>query len=115
MGGTRLPPVDQADENASFAGFRRELLGMIARRDADALLAIVDPNIRFTFSRIAGVMTSASDERRATGDYPSRKAAEIGMRAARIAGKRPPMIPMRTAYITPFASSRGPTSNANAT
>lgn len=44
----RVPPVDESDREASFAAFRRHLLDVIARRDAGALLAVVDPEVRMS-------------------------------------------------------------------
>ncbi|MGH9457615.1 MAG: hypothetical protein ACRD2J_08255 [Thermoanaerobaculia bacterium] len=53
-GGIRLEPVDEGESNASFAAFRRQLRDIVRRRDAEALLAIVDPNIRFSFGAGGG-------------------------------------------------------------
>lgn len=44
----RVPPVDESDRDASFAAFRRHLLDVITRRDARALLAVVDPEVRMS-------------------------------------------------------------------
>lgn len=50
----RLPPVDQCASDASFAAFREALLAAIARRDREALLAIVAEDIEVDFGGGAG-------------------------------------------------------------
>jgi hypothetical protein len=47
--------------------------------------------------------------------YSSRSAVGIGSRAARIAGKSPPINPIASAYASPMASSCGVTRKAKAT
>ena len=47
--------------------------------------------------------------------YNSRSAAAMGWRAARIAGSRPPIRPIRVAQMTPWISSCGVTANAKVT
>ncbi len=66
----RLCPVDQASQDPSFAAFREQLAGIVERRDAAALLRVVDPKIRTTFGEGGG-----SDDFRArwkldSGDSP---------------------------------------------
>jgi hypothetical protein len=51
---TQLRPVDEAPECAGFAAFRTQLLNVIARRDAAALLQVVDPNVHLTFGDARG-------------------------------------------------------------
>lgn len=53
-GAPRLEPVDEGNRDPSFAAFRDRLRGILARRDADGLLAIVAPDIRFTFGEGGG-------------------------------------------------------------
>lgn len=45
----RDPPVDRCASDASFAAFWGALLRTIDRRDGDALLAVVAPDIEFSF------------------------------------------------------------------
>jgi hypothetical protein len=51
----RLCPVDEGASDASFAAFRDEMRNAIAKKDADALLALVDPKIRTTFGEGGGL------------------------------------------------------------
>ncbi len=44
-----LPPRDECAADPGFAGFRAELLDIVARHDATRLLAIVTDDIRFSF------------------------------------------------------------------
>lgn len=50
----RLPPVDQCAADASFAAFRTELVSAIERRDSARLLAVVAPDIEFSFGGDSG-------------------------------------------------------------
>jgi hypothetical protein len=49
-----LPPVDEAPRDPSFSAFRQDLLDIVRRKDAGALLAVVDPAIRTTFGSGGG-------------------------------------------------------------
>ncbi|MBW8843241.1 MAG: SH3 domain-containing protein [Sphingomonadales bacterium] len=44
----RLPPRDECVADASFAAFRTTLKGIVARKDAKALLALTAPNIEYS-------------------------------------------------------------------
>jgi hypothetical protein len=50
-----LRPVDEARKNASFDSFRNELRAAIARRDADAVLAVADSSIKIGFGGDDGI------------------------------------------------------------
>jgi len=50
-----LRPVDEADRNPSFLAFRTSLRETIARKDADALLAVVDSSIKNGFGGDDGI------------------------------------------------------------
>ena len=50
----RLPPVDECAADPSFAAFREELDAIIARRDADRLLAIVTDDATISFGGYEG-------------------------------------------------------------
>ena len=45
----RLPPIDQCTGDPGFTAFRKELGLAVARRDTDALLALMDDDLRLTF------------------------------------------------------------------
>ena len=47
--GPRLVPVDEASGNPEFAAYRQQLLEAVHRRDADAVIALVDPHVRTDF------------------------------------------------------------------
>ncbi|HEX7150803.1 MAG TPA: hypothetical protein VF618_04885 [Thermoanaerobaculia bacterium] len=47
--GPKLLPVDQSAQDAAFAAYRAKLLDAVARKDAAALLTLVDPKIRTSF------------------------------------------------------------------
>lgn len=51
---TRLPPLDQCSSDPSFVAFRDELKGAIARRDREAILAIITDTIEVDFGGGAG-------------------------------------------------------------
>lgn len=51
----RLLPVDEAARDPSFFIFRARLFEIIARRDADAILRVLDPQIRNSFGGDGGV------------------------------------------------------------
>jgi hypothetical protein len=51
----RLLPRDEASERPDFLQFRQRLQAIAERRDAGALLEIVDPAVRVTFGDDAGV------------------------------------------------------------
>ena len=42
----KLPPVEEASADASWANFRRRLLGAVEKRDRKFLLSIIDPKVR---------------------------------------------------------------------
>jgi hypothetical protein len=44
-----LPPVDQATQQPDFLSFRTQLLAALARRDRDAVLAVVHADIKNSF------------------------------------------------------------------
>lgn len=48
-GGPTLPFVDEAAQDGALVAYREELLVAVRRRDADALVRLVDPNIRTSF------------------------------------------------------------------
>jgi hypothetical protein len=50
-----LRPVDEAHQNLTFDSFRNELRAAIARRDADAVLAVVDSSIKNGFGGDDGI------------------------------------------------------------
>jgi len=45
----RLPPVDRCASAPGFTAFREELLGVVARKDVERLLALSDENIMLSF------------------------------------------------------------------
>jgi hypothetical protein len=49
-----LLPVDEAAQQPDFFSFRAQLLVALARRDVDAVLAVVDPRIRNSFGDDGG-------------------------------------------------------------
>lgn len=51
----RLCPVDEGTSDPSFASFRDAMRTAIANKDANALLAMVDPKIRTTFGAGGGL------------------------------------------------------------
>ena len=51
----RLCPVDEGASDPSFAAYRTRLEVAVRRRDADALLALVDPDIRTSFGGTGGI------------------------------------------------------------
>lgn len=53
--GLVLPPVDEGPSDPSFLAFRDRLLDVIKRRDREALLSVLDPNIRVSFGDDGGV------------------------------------------------------------
>lgn len=67
-GGVRLPPVDEAGQNPSFSAFRERLLEIVRRRDAAALLAVVAPEIRFSFGEGGGRDAFAANWKLESGD-----------------------------------------------
>lgn len=50
----RLPPVDQCAARPGFEAFRKELLGVIARKDVKGLLALTDHKVMLSFGGEAG-------------------------------------------------------------
>ncbi|HYC62042.1 MAG TPA: hypothetical protein VEK79_20995 [Thermoanaerobaculia bacterium] len=64
VNGPKLTPVDEAASDPSFVAYRNELLGAVRRRDADAVVALADPNIRTSFGGTGG----ADDFRRKLGE-----------------------------------------------
>jgi len=53
----QLPPVDQCASLPGFAAFRAKLQAAVARKDAGALLAMVDPDIDISFGGDSGQAT----------------------------------------------------------
>lgn len=53
--GPTLRPVDEGPRNPSFAAFRHSLRAALARHDADAVLAVVDSNIKTGFGGDDGI------------------------------------------------------------
>lgn len=51
----KLLPVDEAAKDPEFYAFRAQLQAAVARHDAEAVLAAVDPNIRNTFGDDNGI------------------------------------------------------------
>jgi hypothetical protein len=49
VNGPKLMPVDEAPQDAALVAYRNQLLEAVRRRDADAVVALVDPNIRTSF------------------------------------------------------------------
>jgi hypothetical protein len=47
--GPKLMPVDDAPQDAALVAYRNQLLEAVRRRDADAVVALVDPKIRTSF------------------------------------------------------------------
>jgi hypothetical protein len=52
--GTSFRPLDEAPRVPGFLEFRQRLVGIVARRDSAALMAIVDPAIKFSFGDAHG-------------------------------------------------------------
>jgi hypothetical protein len=52
--GPKLRPVDESSKDPSFAAYRGRLAAAVERKDADALLALVDPKIRTSFGEGGG-------------------------------------------------------------
>jgi len=50
-----FPVVDEGPDNADFLAFRTRLLDIVERRDLSSLLAIISPNIMFSFAGAPGV------------------------------------------------------------
>ena len=50
-----LLPVDQAAQQPDFFSFRAQLLAAVARRDSDAILAVVSEDITNSFGGVGGV------------------------------------------------------------
>ncbi len=50
-----VKPVDEASKDASFLAFRTKLIAAVERKDANAILAIVDPNIQNGFGGEDGI------------------------------------------------------------
>lgn len=55
QGGVRVVPVDEAAKDPSFVQFRDELRAILARRDTKALLATLDPTMKFSFGDQRGL------------------------------------------------------------
>lgn len=51
----QLLPVDEAATQPDFFAFRAELITAVARRDAAAILAVVDPDVRNSFGGDDGI------------------------------------------------------------
>jgi hypothetical protein len=49
VAGPKLPPVYEAPRDPSLVAYRDQLLAAVRRRDADAFVSAVDPNIRTSF------------------------------------------------------------------
>jgi hypothetical protein len=49
VNGPKLPPVDEGERDPELAAYRKQLLDAVRRRDADAVIALSDPNIRTDF------------------------------------------------------------------
>ncbi len=54
VNGPKLMPVDQASQDAQLVAYRNELLDAVRRRDAKAVVALADPNIRTSFGGDGG-------------------------------------------------------------
>lgn len=54
-GKTRMPPVDQAASVADFFSFRAQLQLAVARRDVEAVLAVLSKDVKLSFGGHAGV------------------------------------------------------------
>ena len=52
--GPKLMPVDEATRDASLVAYRNQLLEAVRRRDANAVVALVDPKIRTSFGGGSG-------------------------------------------------------------
>ncbi len=50
-----FPVVDEGPDNADFLAFRTRLLDIVERRDLSSLLAVISPNIMFSFAGAPGV------------------------------------------------------------
>jgi hypothetical protein len=85
---------------------RRESIGW---RSAELQLCVL------LFRRFTQSRSSALRNKRTAMDYNSLSAAAMGRRAARMAGNRPPTIPINTAHTAPCTSNCGVTLKANAT
>ncbi len=63
-----LSPFDDGDTQPGFAAFRREVAAIVARRDVEALMRLVHPDIKVSFGGDDGreafraVVTSADDD-----------------------------------------------------
>lgn len=55
VSGPKLPLVDEGPTDPSFAAYRRQLLDIVQRHDAAALIAAVDPKIRTSFGDGGGI------------------------------------------------------------
>lgn len=64
IGGPVLPFADEAPRDPALVAYRNELLGAVRRGDADAVIALADPNIRTSFGGGGG----ADDLRRLLGE-----------------------------------------------
>lgn len=51
----KLLPVDEAVRDPEFFAFRAQLQAAVARHDAEAVLAAVDPNIQTSFGSGGGI------------------------------------------------------------
>jgi hypothetical protein len=77
-----LRPVDEASRDPSFAAFRGRLLSVIAKRDADALLRVVAPDVLTSFGPESGIgafRATWHPERNDSEVWPTlRRALELG-------------------------------------
>lgn len=55
VNGPKLMPVDEASQDPALVTYRNQLLEAVRRRDANAVAALVDPNIKMSFGGDAGV------------------------------------------------------------
>ena len=65
----RIPPVDQCAKDKGFAAFRAELKGVVARRDREAFLALISPDIEVDFGGSKGRDAFARQWSFDTGEY----------------------------------------------
>lgn len=72
----KLMPVDEAVRDAEFFTFRAQLQAAVARHDADAVLAAVDPKIRTSFGTGGGIEEFRTKWKLSTAD--SRLWDELG-------------------------------------
>jgi len=70
LGVRTLALVDDGSKDPTFAAFRIKLLDVIRRKDRDELLALVDPAIRFTFGKGAGLDAFARSWKLDEADSP---------------------------------------------